>query len=842
VAAAPILLTTAPAALATSGPAVAVYPSPGTRYNLPDTQITFRGIPASQIGNVTVVGSSTGVHTGQIEADSDGNGGSFLSNAPFQHDETVTVTTSLNVIGGNNGTFSFKIEHPSWPIKPMPLPVVPAGANGLQHFRSRPDLLPPSVVVSRDSAPASEGDIFVAPQFGPAQNGPMILDPRGQLVWFSPFPVSQKTLVADFRVQQLYGQPVLTWWQGYTNHGTGVGEGVILDQNYQQLAVVKAGNGLQMDLHEFLVTPQGQAYLIGFSPVSLPNVVHKPLLDCVIQEIDIKTGLVMFEWHALDHIPIADSDLPPSTPGFVYDPYHANSVGVDSDGNLIISMRDTSAVYKVNRETGNVMWELGGKHSSFRMGPGTSTAFQHDAVVQPDGTVTIFDDGAGPPTVHPYSRGVRVAINTQRMTATLVRAYDHSPLISANFEGSVEDLSEGDVFLGWGQQPYFSEDNGTGQQIFDAHFAVPTSSYRAYRFPWSAQPSTAPAVTLGAGSGGAPELYASWNGATDVSGWRVLAGADPSSLTPVWGAPRTGFETAIAAASEAPYLEVQPLDGAGNVLATSAVLSQPPHVEVYGSSAFVPAGGATGGLPVGCFTGHPCALTTTISSGGTELAHSAPVHLGSGNGTLAYFDLTAAGRRALARATRGHLATEVTVRDSSGARVSAPLNLIRFSTRGAGPRRTLAHSGALSLVGLTDFVNSAGVGGILVRCAAPLSPCAVNASISVGHMVVALTGREYVDAGDLGYVIFTLTPDGQSMLAHAGGNQLAVQAQLISGADTASGQIALVRFSFPPKRAGAGPPRPRPVPRSRRRCRDGSPRHGVRGRAGEASRSSPGRC
>jgi Arylsulfotransferase (ASST) len=794
-AAALILLTIAPAAFAASGPPVAVYPSPGTQYNLPGTQITFRGIPASQIGSLTVIGSSTGAHTGQIEADSDGNGGSFLPDKPFLRNETVTVTTSLNVIGGRNGTFSFKIEYPSWPIKAMPLPVVPAGAHGLQHFRSRPDLLPPSVIVSRNSAPASEGDIFVAPQFGPAQNGPMILDSSGQLVWFSPIPVSQKTLVTDFRVQQLYGQPVLTWWQGYTNHGTGVGEGVILDHNYQPLAVVKAGNGAAMDLHEFLVTPQGQAYLIAFSPVNLPNIVHKPVLDCVIQEIDINTGLVMFEWHALDHIPISSSYFPPSTPGYVFDPYHGNSIGVDSDGNLIISMRDTSAVYKVNRQTGSVMWELGGKHSSFQMGPGTTTAFQHDAIVQPDGTVTIFDDGAGPPTVHPFSRGVRVAIDTRRMTARLVGTYDHSPNISANFEGGVDKLADGNVFLGWGQQPYFSEDNAAGRQIFDAHFAVPTSSYRAYRFPWSAQPPTAPSVTLGAGSGGTPELWASWNGATDVAAWHVLAGTSPGSLTPVSGARRSGFETAIRPGTEAPYLAVQPVDGAGNALATSAVVTQAPHVEVYGSSAFVPARGSIGGLPVGCFTGRACTLTATISSGRSQLARSGPVHVDSGTGTLAYFALTAAGRQALARAKGGHLAAAVTVRDASGVQITAPLNLISFSTQGAGPRRTLAHSGAVSLVGLTDFASSAGVGGLLVRCAAPLTPCAVNASVSVGRTVIGLTGREYVGAGDLGYVIFTLTPDGQSMLAHARGNQLAVQAQLLSRGDTATGEIALVRFS-----------------------------------------------
>src|SRR5205807_8447462 len=141
--------------------------------------------------------------------------------------ETVTVSTGLNIAGANNGKFSFAIEQPSPPIAPMPLPLVPAGSNGLQHFRSRPDLLPPSVTVTKSSAPGSEGDIFLAPQFGPSQNGPMILDPQGNLLWFLPYAVSRKLLITDFRVQTYRGQRVLTWFQGFTNHGSGIGEGVI---------------------------------------------------------------------------------------------------------------------------------------------------------------------------------------------------------------------------------------------------------------------------------------------------------------------------------------------------------------------------------------------------------------------------------------------------------------------------------------------------------------------------------------------------------------------------------------------------------------------------------------
>ncbi|MGH3260712.1 MAG: arylsulfotransferase family protein, partial [Trebonia sp.] len=535
---------------------------------------TFRGVAPSVIGTVRVSGSSSGSHAGVVRADSDGDGASFIPKQPFTPGETVTVRTGLSVTGGGNGDFRFTITHPSALLKGGSLPKVPAHTGDLQHFRSRPDLVPPTVVV-QGKAPAGQGDIFVAPQFGPAEDGPMIIGPGGDLIWFRPTPIGRNVLSTDFRVQDLHGQPVLTWFQGGMNHGHGIGEGVILDQHYHQVAVVHAGNGLKMDLHEFLVTPQGQAYIIAPSPVRLRGV-KRPVIDDVVQEIDIKTGLVLFEWHSLDHIKLGESYVfGPKQPGHVLDPVHLNSICLDNDGNLVISARNTSTVYKVDHDTGAVLWQLGGKRSSFKMGAGTRTAFQHDAVVQPDGSITIFDDGAGPPRVHPSSRGIRVALNLQTMTAGLVSAYQHSPALSANFEGSTQTLSGGDVFLGWGQRQFFSEDDSSGHQVFDARFRAPTSSYRAYRFPWSAQPTTRPALAVTTGRGDEIITHESWNGATDISGWLVLSGSSPGSLRRTRSARKYKFESTITINNSAKYVQVQALGAHAKLLEESRVVSVP---------------------------------------------------------------------------------------------------------------------------------------------------------------------------------------------------------------------------------------------------------------------------
>jgi hypothetical protein len=770
-------------------PAVSVFPSPGTSFALPQTQITFRGIPASQIGRIQVVGSSSGAHSGTIEADSDGNGGSFIPSQPFAPGETVTVTTGLDIIGASGGSFHFGIATPFGTINPMKLPMVPAGSNGVQHFHSRPDLEPASVTINRSSSSAYNGDIFVTPQFGPLQNGPMILDPAGRMIWFDPLGPNQ--LAADLRVQQLGSQPVLTWWQGFTNNGSGRGEGVIDNTSYQQIATVQAGNGLQgMDLHEFLLTPQGDAWIAGVSPVHY-GTLTRPLMDSVVQEIDIKTGLVLFEWHALDHVPITESFFKTNAKGYVYDPYHLNSISLDSDGNLIISMRNTWAVYKVDVQTGAVIWTLGSNQNQFSRGPGTGVAFQHDVLAQPGGTFTMFDDGGGPPVIH-AARAIRVAVNENTKTVTLVKQYLHSPSLNTNFEGNAQVLPNGDVFVGWGQQPYFSEFSAAGQQIFDARFTSNTSSYRAYRFAWTAQPDTVPNIAAAPNNDGTSEVWASWNGATTVSAWRVLAGPSPGALTPLQTVGKNGFETAISEATGMPDFAVQAIGSGGQVLATSGTASVGAHIGVAGRSAFV-SGTGVGGLPALCANGSPCHIAVTLTVGRTVLARTGTEHIPANGGGIIYFTLNGAGRSLLARA-RGHrLLVHMTGRDVSKLTFSRFITLVPFSTSGSAPARSARQSATLQILGLTDFVSPGNVGGILADCLGA-SPCHVRTSLSVGRTTIASTGSELIGARGVGYLIFSLNAAGRSLLTHARGNQLGAAVTITDGGATARGQLALVRF------------------------------------------------
>ena len=555
---------------------VSVFPIPGARVAAPQTQITFRGVGVAHVGSVLVTGSRTGRHMGRLVADSDGQGGSFLPATPFAPGEVVTVQTNLHLRDAAAGTFRFTIAHPSGAIPAMPLLPAARVPGDELTFQSRPDLTPASVEVTRQTAGAAPGDIFLTPQQGPTQNGVMILDGQGALVWYQPVPTGD--MAADLHVQRYLGQPVLTWWQGYSGAGVGAGEDEIYDSSYQRIAEVRAGNGLTADLHEFRLTPQGTALVTAFYPVywdasAVHGAKQQVVLDSVVQEIDIKTGLVLYQWDSLDHVPLADSyEAMPASAGSPFDYFHVNSVQLQPNGDLLISARNTWAAYDVDDLTGGTVWTLGGKNSSYKLSSDATFAFQHDVRLHTEGdpTVTLFDDGAGPPKVHTQSRGITVRLDDKAMTATLVSEDLHSPAFAAGFEGNVQALPDGNTFVGWGQQPYFTEFNSQGQMVFDGRFVGANSSYRAYRFPWTGTPTAPPSVAAST-TGSTTNVYVSWNGATQVASWLVFAGPAANALEPVVTAAKKGFETQIGIRAQH-YVSVQALDTVGRVLATSSVV------------------------------------------------------------------------------------------------------------------------------------------------------------------------------------------------------------------------------------------------------------------------------
>jgi hypothetical protein len=574
-------------ARAAGQPALRVIPFPGTPDASPQSHIIFPALRPSEIRSMSVTGSSSGAHSGQRSKLPDHGGTAFLPARPFSPGETVTVQANLTspqagTASGDPGAtvlhFSFTVAIAGGPSSSGAAQDQSGAASTASQrpavsFHSRPGLHPPAVAGTSDPDRGS-GDIFItspARDHGISQFGPLILNPQGKLVWFRHVSHTPYNL----QVQHYRGQRVLTWWQGTF---LGKAEDVILNQSYRTIGVVRGAEGYHPDLHEFQITPQGTALVDSYSTVqanltSVGGPSNGRVTDCIIQELDIRTGKLLWEWHALGHVPLTDSYDHAGSGSARFDFFHMNSIQQLSGGDLLISARNTWAIYKINPRTGKIIWTLGGRHSNFRMGPGTNFEWQHDARLSGQ-RLSLFDDGAWPQE-EPQSSAKLLRIDQTRRTAVLLQRYRHSPPLLAPRGGSMEVLPNGNVFVGWGATSNFSEYSHAGHQLFNGTTPLYASSYRALRFPWTGRPRDRPALALSRSRNGTTWLYVSWNGATQVAQWRVLGGPSAHRLAALKTRPWHSFETAIALPGAPRHLAVQALDAHGHALGRSAVMTRP---------------------------------------------------------------------------------------------------------------------------------------------------------------------------------------------------------------------------------------------------------------------------
>ena len=462
------------------------------------------------------------------------------------------------------------------------------GAPGTYDFVSAPRLHPPVLRALVRRAGLASGyfmvtdDPTVANKHSAAPDGPELLDNRALPVWFQP------TGGPTFNLeQQTYdGRPVLVWFQ-MAHHVLGrvsprpvpnnPGEVVVIDEHYRRIATIRGHAPWLADLHDasiaghdIWITVARRVRHYNLSPYGGPR--DGVVQDVGLQEFDLRTGRLIRTWDALNphgaaNVPLRLSHEPPTQS---WDAYHQNSVQALPDGDLLVSMRNTWAVYLVNPLSGRILWTLGGERSSFALGTGAAFAWQHDArLVHPAGggrgrdvELTLFDNNShrGP------ARGVILRLSTISHRATLVAAYVHHPPYTADFLGSMQILPNGNALVGWGSPaPYFTEFSRAGSELLNVVWPHFGQSYRTlFTDTWVGDPYYPPS-----GAVRGQTVYASWNGATQVARWEVLAGSSTSALRVVASAARTGFETAIPLSRAYPVHEVRALSFGGRILGTS---------------------------------------------------------------------------------------------------------------------------------------------------------------------------------------------------------------------------------------------------------------------------------
>jgi hypothetical protein len=442
-------------------------------------------------------------------------------------------------------------------------------------LRTLPGLEPPKLLVAHPAQNVAPGLVFIAQKGGKGKtNGPVIADNRGRIIWYRQLP--KPVEATDFRTQTYLGKPVLTWWEGRINKaGVGRGSYMIYDTAYRPVAVVHAGNGLAGDLHEFQLTPRGTAYLTAYNEVradlsAVGGPKHGFAYDSVVQEVDVETGRVVFEWHSIGHVPFGESTQANREPARhatkkrPFDYFHVNSVADGPNGEILISGRNTSTIYALARD-GQIVWRLGGKRSDFGPPAAVKFSFQHNARLHAGDVLTLFDNGATP-KVEPFTRPLFLRLDIAHKRAIVVKSFVHPQRLLSPFEGNLQLLPDGGAFVGWGGVRRVSEFAADGTLRFELKLPF-GDTYRAYRLPWDGRPVGRPAAALVGDS-----VYASWNGRGDIATWRVLAGPDPAHLRRVASRPWGGLETVIVLPSRPKAVAVEAVDAGGHATGRSLTL------------------------------------------------------------------------------------------------------------------------------------------------------------------------------------------------------------------------------------------------------------------------------
>jgi hypothetical protein len=473
------------------------------------------------------------------------------------------------------------------------------------NFVSAPKLHPMHIHVCRHKPSTSGGMIFLGPFHNAqyrgkfvGQSGALMVDGGANPVWFHRAPKGE----VDFDFQtDTYGaskQPVISFWQGKIAvppnplpPGTPLpgAEYFVFNKNYQLVKRIKAiqtpGKGWVTDFHEFVLTKPSKSHPQGTAIFFAAKKIRKNLRpfggssngayeDQEIQRIDLKTGKLIFHWDVGTHISLRSSKVPAPKSG-VWDPYHANSISLNSAGDMLLSLRNTWGVYNI-KPTGKIAWKLiNGKGSNYKLSKVARFGWQHDVRFHGPGQISMFDDGCcnnGRPLkyLHP-ARGLILRLSKGH--ATMVRQVHHYNTQGVQSSGSFRVLASGHAFVGWGQSFYYSEYSKTNTLLYDAAMPRPDMSYRAWKAPWVGTPTTKPSAAVRHPKGKLSAVFASWNGATRVATWKLFQGKTKTAVNGrVATVRRTGFETALRTKKTGPYYQVKAYDSHGKLLGASAVV------------------------------------------------------------------------------------------------------------------------------------------------------------------------------------------------------------------------------------------------------------------------------
>ena len=465
-------------------------------------------------GQIVVTDKANNRYSGDIVLSSDGKTLIFKPDGQYNAGEDVHVTFLSGVKDQSGaGIPSFKFQ---FTVTPLTTPLDPKDylsetGNEADEFqntlakikKTAAEELPigfPECSVTTYGTPA-DGYIFISPSSFQGTDGyNLILDNSGNFKYWKE--ITDGTPV-DFKVLP----------NGYLSYGsmyefsrtTGGGPTVfrMMDNSYTVVDSFKMGNGYIAESHEFQFLPNGHALMLSYDlqPVDMSVIVpggHPGAMavGSIIQELDGDKNVV-FQWRSWDYLQIKDS-YNPDLAKSVFDPIHINSVDMTPDNHLLVSIMAFAGVSKISRQTGQIMWTMGGSLNEFTFvndNDGSAHApqyfmYQHDVRMLDNGNILMIDDGDK--DARNWARAVEYAIDETNKTATMVWQYRHNPDLPAlGSMGTAQRLPNGNTFIGWGQSSAgnrlaATEVDPAGNVVLELAFKKSLlASYRAYKFDWN---------------------------------------------------------------------------------------------------------------------------------------------------------------------------------------------------------------------------------------------------------------------------------------------------------------------------------------------------------------------
>ncbi len=488
-------------------------PLPASEYTSTQTKyvlVRFSSIAPSAITNllsfIQVTGASSGVHSGTTRIATDRRTVIFTMSTGFTPNELVTVSLAPGVppaAGGPIAPYQYQfvvsthLPGPGPAVVSVSVPATgvdqppptakysPAAAVGVAGIMPNGVSVPsdfPWISITTSNNPDPD-PIFIDNRGGGGDPWNVIFDNSGAPIWYSKYPDERR----DMKVQHNGRMTMLARDQGGNHYN-------VYNTNYQLVAQCWADNGYGVDEHELQMLTDGSYFLFGLNSqtVDMSRYVAGGNTAASVTEMVIQgftaAGELIFQWRAWDHLDVRDEAAFINILGSSFDFPHPNAIDIDTDGNVLLSSRNISEVTKIDRDTGEIIWRLGGVHNQFTFvnDPLNGPRNQHAVRMVTTNHYTMFDNG----NLHspPVSRGVEYALDTTNMSATIVWQYPAVPTTSlySFYMGDVQRLPNGNTLIDWavGNLPKLTEVRPDGTKAYEMNWVGGWEAYRTWRCAW----------------------------------------------------------------------------------------------------------------------------------------------------------------------------------------------------------------------------------------------------------------------------------------------------------------------------------------------------------------------